>query len=305
MTDSDRIIPFLWFDDHAEEAVNHYVSIFEDADVGDISRYTSDVSEISGRPKGSVMTVSFRLAGQDFTALNGGPLFEFTPAISLFVNCADAQEVDRLYAGLAEGGTVLMPLQAYPFSDRYAWVQDRFGVAWQLIAAPRPRKIAPCLMFVGDQCGRAGEAMQRYTEIFSNSGIESIARWEAGEQPNAEGTVKHAVFWLAGQEFRAMDSALAHDFTFNEAVSLQVSCDSQEEIDHYWDRLADGADPAAQRCGWLKDRFGVSWQIVPTALPEMLRDPDPLRVARVTQAFLQMRKFDIGVLRRAFDGDRP
>lgn len=304
MTDSDRIIPFLWFDGRAEEAVNHYVSIFEDAEVGAISRYTGEVSEISGHPEGLVMTVSFRIAGQDFTALNGGPFFEITPAISLFVNCADVQEVDRLYAGLADGGTVLMPLQAYPFSDRYAWVQDRFGVSWQLMAAPRSRRIAPCLMFTGAQCGRAEEAMQHYTEIFADSGIESITRWEAGEQPNAEGTVKHAIFSLAGQEFRAMDSAFDHDFTFNEAVSLQVSCDTQEEIDHYWNRLADGGDPAARRCGWLKDRFGVSWQVVPTALPDMLRDPDPLRVARVTQAFLQMKKFDLGVLRRAFDGGR-
>lgn len=305
MTDNGGITPFLWFDDQAEAAVNAHVSVFGDAQTGAVSRYTSAVSEISSRPEGSVMTMGFRLAGQDFTALNGGPMFEFTPAVSLFVNCADAREVDRLYAGLAEGGTVLMPLQAYPFSERYAWVQDRFGVPWQLNAAPRPQKIAPCLMFVGTQCGRAEEAMQRYTEIFADSGIETVARWEAGEQPNAEGTVKHAVFSLAGQELRAMDSALDHDFGFNESISLQVHCDTQGEIDHYWERLADGGDPAARRCGWLKDRFGVSWQIVPTALPEMLRDPDPLRVARVTRAFLQMQKFDLGALQHAFEGDCP
>lgn len=305
MTDTQEIIPSIWFDDQAEEATHHYASVFADAEVGTISRTNREIAEVAGRPEGTVLTVSFRIAGQAFTALNGGPVFELNPAISFFVNCSDAREVDALYDSLATGGTVLMPLQAYPFSERYAWVQDRFGVSWQLNAAPRAQRIAPCLMFVGAQCGRAEEAMQRYAEIFPRSDIDTVARWEDGEAPpNTAGTVKHAIFSLAGQEFRAMDSAFDHAFTFNEALSLQVICETQDEIDHYWERLADGGDPQARRCGWLKDRFGVSWQVVPAALFDMLNDADPRRVERASRAFLQMEKFDLDKLRRAFDGER-
>lgn len=303
MAGTQKIIPHIWFDEQAEEAANHYVSVFADAEIDVITRTNREIAEVAGHPEGAVLTVSFRVADQAFAALNGGPIFELNPAISFFVNCSDAREVDALFDSLAAGGTVLMPLQEYPFSERYAWVQDRFGVTWQLNAAPRAQRVAPCLMFVGAQCGRAEEAMQRYAEIFPQSGMETVVRWEAGEAPNTAGTIKHAIFSLAGQEFRAMDSAFDHAFAFNEALSMQVVCETQEEIDHYWECLADGGDPQARRCGWLKDRFGVSWQIVPTVLFDMLNDADPRRVERVSRAFLQMEKFDLDELQRAFDGE--
>ena len=157
-----RITPFLWFDKQAEEAVNFYVSIFENARVLATTRYSKDASKASGQPEGSAMTVSFQLDGQDFTALNGGPHFKF-----------------------------------------------------------------------------------------------------------------------------------------NEAVSLVVNCRTQTEVDHYWDRLSEGGDPNAQQCGWLKDKYGVSWQIVPTELPKLLTDPDPGKAERVMKAMLQMKKIDVDALKRA------
>ena len=165
MTIVHTITPCLWFDDQAEEAAHFYVGIFKDSRILGLTRYGDAGREHHGRPPGSVMVVSFELAGQGFTALNGGPLFRF-----------------------------------------------------------------------------------------------------------------------------------------NEAISLQVQCDTQAEIDHYWDKLTAGGDPQAQQCGWLKDQFGVSWQVTPRALPELLADERSEHAQRVMTALLQMQKLDLAALRRAYEG---
>jgi len=156
-------------------------------------------------------------------------------------------------------------------------------------------------MFVGEQCGKAEAAINFYTSVFNNAKIGDIDRYGKGEEPDKEGTIKHAAFTLENQEFAAMDSALKHDFTFNEAISFMVECKTQEEIDYYWEKLsAYGGQEGV--CGWLKDKFGVSWQVTPTGLDEMLRDPDKEKVERVTNAFLKMKKFDIRELKKAYEG---
>ena len=298
---AQKITPNLWFDTQAEEAANFYVRLFDNSSIGDIARYDDAAAEVSGQPQGSAMTVSFELAGQRFVALNGGPQFQFTPAISFFVYCPTEAEVDELYAELSDGGAVLMPLQKYPFNDRYAWVQDRFGVSWQLFhGEPRPWKILLSMMFVGDQAGKAEEAMQLYTSLFEDSSIEGVDRYGAGEAPEVEGTVRHASFWLDGQEFMAMDSNHQHNFTFNEAVSFIVDCRDQEEVDYFWDNLTAGGEE--QPCAWLKDKFGVSWQIVPRQLMQMITADDREKAGRAVQAMLQMKKIDIAGLERAFNG---
>jgi predicted 3-demethylubiquinone-9 3-methyltransferase (glyoxalase superfamily) len=163
MATIQKIVPHLWFSKEAEEAVNFYVSVFEDASIGRITRYTEAGYEIHKMPAGSVMTIEFRLAGQEFLALNGGP-----------------------------------------------------------------------------------------------------------------------------------------NLQFNEAVSFMIYCDTQEEIDHYWNKLTEGGDPKAQECGWLKDKFGLSWQVVPSVIPEMLLDKDPAKVKEVTQTILQMKKPDLGKIQKAY-----
>ena len=166
MQDSiQKITLFLWFDNQAEEAVSFYTSIFGNSKIVSMARYAEEAAEVSGRPKGSVMTVAFELEGQEFVALNGGPHFKFTEAISFVVNCK-----------------------------------------------------------------------------------------------------------------------------------------SQEEVDYYWEKLSAGGDEKAQQCGWLKDKYGVSWQIVPAVLGELLSDPDAEKSRRVMKALLQMKKIDLKALKRAYDG---
>ena len=196
-----------------------------------------------------------------------------------------------------------MELGEYPFSERYGWVQDRYGLSWQLMFADKyeiRQRITPTLMFVGNNGGKAEEAINFYATVFSNSKVGDILRYSIGEEPDKEGTIKHAAFILEGQEFAAMDSARVHGFSFSEAISFIVHCKTQEETDYYWGKLS--ADPKAEQCGWLKDKYGLSWQIVPTALTEMLMDRDQKKVARVTEAFLKMKKIDIDELKKAYRG---
>jgi predicted 3-demethylubiquinone-9 3-methyltransferase (glyoxalase superfamily)/predicted dinucleotide-binding enzyme len=289
-----KITPHLWFDKEAGEAAAFYTSIFRDSEI-------VHTTTLHNTPSGSVDIVAIALSGQQFMLISAGPLFKFTPAVSFLVASRAKDEVGALWARLSEGGMALMELGAYPFSEKYGWLQDRYGLSWQVMfMAEREirQKITPTLMFVGRQCGKAEEAIEFYVSVFRNAKVGDIHRYGRGEEPDREGTVKHAAFTLEGQEFAAMDSAHEHDFTFNEAISFMVSCESQEEIDYYWVRLS--AVPEAEQCGWLKDRYGLSWQIVPTVMDEMMRDKDPRKIARVTEAFLKMKKFDIAALKRAY-----
>jgi predicted 3-demethylubiquinone-9 3-methyltransferase (glyoxalase superfamily) len=289
-----KITPFLWFDDNAEEAVRFYTSIFENSKIGRVTHYDKASSAESGRPEGSVLTVDFTLNGQEFGALNGGPVFKFTPAISLFVYCSTNERVDELFAKLSAGGEVLMPLDKYPFSERYAFIKDKFGMAWQVMISPGKSHIVPSLLFVGESYGKAEEALKLYTSIFPNASVDHVNHYD-------DGAVMHSSFYLEGQEFMAMDGAGEHKFSFSEAVSLLVNCETQDEIDMYWERLtADGGQEV--QCGWLKDKFGISWQIVPVQLATMLSDKDTAKAQRAMKAMLQMKKLDLPALQRAYDG---
>jgi predicted 3-demethylubiquinone-9 3-methyltransferase (glyoxalase superfamily) len=296
-----KITPFLWFDNQAEEAVNFYCSVFKNSKKGSILRYDEAGAKASGRPKGSVMTAAFQLQGQEFVALNGGPIFKINPSISFFANSKIESEVVEWYDKLSAGGTVLMPLDKYPFSDKYAWVQDKYGVSWQLILSMGEikQRIVPSMMFVGKVCGKAEEAINFYTSIFKNSKIGNIFRYGANQEPDKEGTIVFADFALDGEWFAAMDSAREHNFIFNEAVSFVMNCETQDEVDHYWNKLVEGGQESV--CGWLKDKFGLSWQVVPRVLSKFLSDPDPQKSQRVMHAMLQMKKIDIPALQKAYN----
>ena len=291
-----KITPFLWFDGQAEQAAKFYTGIFKSSRIESVSRYP----EGSPYPAGRVMTVEFRLAGQRFIALNGGPEFKFTPAVSFFVDCKTRAEIDGLWRKLSRGGTALMGLDKYPFSERFGWVQDKFGVSWQVNLAGRAQTITPFLMFVGKQHGRAEEALKFYISLFKGSRIGKIVRYAAGEEEPA-GTVKRATFFLDGSQFMAMDSDRPHPFTFNEALSFVVNCATQKEIDYFWKKLSAGGKEV--QCGWLKDKFGLSWQIVPEGVVELFDSKDPARAERVMKAMLGMVKLDIVKLKQAYRGE--
>jgi predicted 3-demethylubiquinone-9 3-methyltransferase (glyoxalase superfamily) len=290
------LTPHLWFDKEAKGAAEFYVSLIADSKI-------KSVRTIHGTPSGDCDIVSFELGRQPFMAISAGPLFKFNPSISFHLKCKTVEELNTLWQKLSEGGKVRLPLGRYPFSERYGWTEDRYGLSWQLMLAVESeikQKITPVLMFVDKVCGKTDEAVHFYASVFKAPPPSILARYGNGEEPDHEGTTRYAHFTLLGQEFGAMDSAREHKFAFNEAISFIVSCDTQQEIEYYWERLS--ADPNGGQCGWLKDKYGLSWQITPTIMNQMMASHDPQKLARVTQAFLKMKKFDIAELQKAFDG---
>jgi predicted 3-demethylubiquinone-9 3-methyltransferase (glyoxalase superfamily) len=281
-----------------------YCSVFPD------SQITGAVA-LHDTPSGDCDFVSFTVWGHPFMAISAGPHFKFNPSISFMVNFDPSRDenarkmIDEVWSKLSESGTALMPLDKYPFSERYGWIQDKYGVTWQLMLTnpdgePRP-EIIPSLLFVGENCGKVEEAREFYLSVFRNAKAGALVRYGPGQEPNREGTVMFSDFMLENTWFTAMDSALGHPFNFNEAISLLVNCETQEEIDYYWEKLS--AVPEAEQCGWLKDKYGVSWQISPTLLDEMMTKGTPEQRDRVIQSFLKMKKFNLAELEKAFQGE--
>ncbi|WP_369404765.1 VOC family protein [Piscibacillus salipiscarius] len=234
---NQKIVPHLWFDDQAIDAAEFYTNIFPDSEI-------TSLSTVNDTPSGDSSIVSFDLAGFSFMAINGGPHFKFNPSISFMVNFDPSKDANAeknlkwLWDQLAEGGTPLMELQEYPFSKLYGWIQDKYGLSWQFILTnpegeERPF-IIPSMMFVQDMAGRAEEASDFYLSVFNDTKRGLIARYPKGMEPDQEGTVMFTDFMLENQWFAAMDSVQEHDFKFNEAISLLVKCEQQEEIDYYW-----------------------------------------------------------------------
>lgn len=276
-----KIYPCIWMDGTAKEAATFYGNALPGTKVIDENPYV----------------VVIQSAGQNFMLLNGGPHYKVNPSISFYVHLTDTEAVESIWNNLLDGGNILMPLGAYPWSEKYGWVADKFGVNWQ-VALGKPEDVAhrysPFFMFTGPNFGRAEEAVHFYTGIFSDSSIRGILKHK--ETPEAPGeTVLHAQFSLCGQTFMAIDSGGPHEHNFNPAVSQVISCASQEEIDYYWEKLLDGGKEGM--CGWLSDRFGVSWQVVPEKMGEWMRDPE--KGPRVAQALMQMKKLDWDILENA------
>lgn len=294
-----KITPNLWFNGNAEEAVEFYTSVFPDGRTGQVVHYPNSAEEgladFQLDMAGRVLSVDFVLADYAFTAINAGPEFRFNPSISLMVNFDPSrdprarQQLDELWAKLLEGGQELMPLQKYDFSEYYGWVQDKYGLSWQLILTdplgePRPF-IMPVLMFGDQSQNRANEAIHYYTSIFSKARRGPSYPYGVVTGPATPEALMFADFTLEDQWFVASDAGVDQGFNFNEAVSLSVVCRDQQEIDYLWQNLS--ASPNHEQCGWCRDQFGVSWQIVPADMNELMARPGAYA------KLLQMKKIEI------------
>lgn len=276
-----NIYPCLWFNGKAKEAAEFYISVFGHSQI---------ISE-------NQFLVLIEASGQKFMCMNGGPEFSPNPSISFYVTCETEEEVTIAWEKLSNGGQVLMPLDKYPWSLKYGWIQDKYGVSWQLSFGKMTdvgQKFVPTLMFTGENAGKAREAIEYYTSAFPGSAVTGILNY-GPEDEDAEELVKHAQFVLNDFTFMAMDSSFPHGFRFNEGISLVVECETQNEIDSLWEKLS--AVPEAEQCGWLKDKFGVSWQIIPAILPKLVNHSE--KGQAVIQAFMKMKKFDIQKLLEA------
>lgn len=272
----EQITPCLWYNAQAKEAATLYCSVFENAK---ITAQSPVVTEIN-------------VSGQNFILLDGGPMYHPNPSISFYYICETEHELNRIWDALTKEGTVMMALDKYPWSEKYGWLADKFGVSWQLALGKISdvgQKITPCFLFTGKQYGRVEEAIAHYASIFKNNAVDGILRYGPNEAPDEEGKVKHAQISLNSNKFMLMESAHNHNFSFSDGVSLTIHCNTQEEIDYYWNKLTESGEESM--CGWLKDKFGVSWQIVPEILNKIMSDP--AKAGKAAQAFMSMRKLNI------------
>jgi predicted 3-demethylubiquinone-9 3-methyltransferase (glyoxalase superfamily) len=250
---------------------------------------------------GMVQQGEFSLDGCQFCAFDAGPMFKFNPSISFFAVFETAEEVDSVWNKLIEGGEALMPLDSYDWSERYGWVTDRFGLSWQLYKG-KPQdvgqRITPLIMYSGTQRGNAEEAMNRYMSIFKNSSSDGVAKYGSNES-GPEGMVKHAQCRLNGQTFMVMDNGTGTDIPFTEAISFYVDCKDQDEVDYFWDTFTEDGNESV--CGWLKDKFGVSWQIVPEFFTKKMKGNEPEKEQKLMAAIYQMKKLDVAKLKEAYN----
>ena len=278
---TNQIHPCLWFDGKAREAAELYCSVIKN------SKITTDTG----------LVVIFDLNGEKIMGLNGGPMYKINPSISLFISCETLDETNEIWNKLiADGGKALMPIDKYPWSERYGWLQDKYGMTWQITVAVNDEKglkITPSMLFTGKVFGKAEEAVKFYSSVFKNSTTEVMILYPE-EDANA-GKVMFSEFNLDKYPIIAMDGPGEHDYTFNEGVSFVVSCETQDELDLYWNKLTEGGEESM--CGWLKDKFGVSWQIVPSMIGELMADQE--KGKRVMQEVLKMKKLDIETLLKA------
>lgn len=285
---NNDIFPCLWYDEEAKEAAEFYCNGFN----GKITADTPVVMNID-------------LFGQKLMLLNGGPQFKKNASVSLMVICETEEELQTYWDQLTEGGTVLMPLDSYSWSKKYGWIKDRYDVTWQLFLGEKQseQKIIPTLMFIHENNGKAMEAMELYTKTFPDSRIGNILRYGDGSEGHEPGEpadhIQHAHFEIDGYDFFCMDNSYDHTFDFNEGISIVVMTDDQQQTDRYWNALTSGGGRESM-CGWLKDPYGLSWQIVPKRLIQLMNGSDQEKAYKVVQAMMKMQKIIIADLENAY-----
>jgi predicted 3-demethylubiquinone-9 3-methyltransferase (glyoxalase superfamily) len=270
----NEIYPCLCFDGQAKEAAAFYCSVFKNS------------KTISENPVVSY----FEIMGRKFMTLNAGPDFKMTPSISAFVNFETTEETHAAWNKLIEGGKAMIQIGKQAWSECYGWLEDKYGFTWQLSVVNNPGdkpSIKPAMLFTGKLFGKAEEAVKFYASVFENSSIPVLMHYP--ETDPSAGKILFSQANLDENPLIAMDGPGTHNFTFTEGVSLVVNCKTQFEIDYFWKKLSDGGEEGV--CGWLKDKFGISWQIVPEITAKLMSDPEKSK--RVMNEVMKMKKLDL------------
>lgn len=281
-----KIIPHLWFDKEALEAVQLYTSLFPDS-------HMDWIHDLTDTPSGDAVLVQFQLANLTLAAISAGPYFKLNESTSLMVHFQNKDELNRIFEALSEAGRVLMPLGEYPFNSHYVWFEDRFGLSWQFFYSPensRAVQLEICLLFSQKQVGQARSFLEKAQALFLNSQIGTVNHYQENEKQEAKALINYGELLLNQQRLVVMDHGFGGENSFNEAFSLMVYTDSQEETQRLYQQLSHV--PESEQCGWVKDEFGISWQIVPRPLMEAYENLPKDRMKQVNDAILTMKRLN-------------
>jgi len=251
---SDAIHPCLWLDGRAREAAYFYASVFPGA-------------QILGK---APPMIAIDVGGMKMSLLDGGPGIEADPSISFLYRCDSEAEIASIWKALTAEGKVRIELGASASGPRRGWAEDKFGTNWRLALGASPQKVRPALAFAGEARGRAEGAMRFYASIFNDSRIGGVSRSKPGRAPGAKGPAISGELYAGGTWLSLADSPQLEGSGFGRGISLVVICDTQGEIDYLWNKLGKGGSVGCS--GWLADRYGVSWQILPRILEALLSD---------------------------------
>lgn len=291
-----QIIPHLWFEKDAKEAVSFYVDLFVDSKINEIRPYKNPLIE-------ETEIIHFELIGQKFEAINAGPDYKFNPSTSLMVECDTIERVDKIWKALSQDAEILLPLKEYPYNEYYGWLVDRFGLSWQIMMRHNTKlkqRIIPCLLFSKNDVGNAYDAMMHYASIFKNAEILTIQEYESERSLPTLGKISHALFHLNEYVFVTMDNNTEDDYQLNSALSFIIYCDSQKEIDYYWRKLSE--NKRNNSIGWLQDQYGVTWRILPKKLKQMMIEGTVEQQDRVIESLRKMKKVNIKEIEKAYQG---
>lgn len=280
------IIPHLWFDREALEAAQIYTSLFPDSHMD----WTHDLTDT---PSGDAVLVQFQLANLTLAAISAGPYFKLNESTSLMVHFQNKDELDRIFETLSEAGRVLMPLGEYPFNSYYVWFEDQFGLSWQFFYSPensRAVQLEICLLFSQEQVGQARSFLEKAQAVFPNSQIGTVNHYQENEKQEAKALINYGELLLNQQRLVVMDHGFGGENSFNEAFSLMVYTDSQEETQRLYQQLSHV--PESEQCGWVKDEFGISWQIVPRPLMDAYQILSKEEMKAVHDPILTMKRLN-------------
>ncbi|SFT73240.1 Glyoxalase superfamily enzyme, possibly 3-demethylubiquinone-9 3-methyltransferase [Lishizhenia tianjinensis] len=269
----------IWLDNSASEAASFYAQVLHNVQILSESPFLTGID----------------IDGTRVTLMNGGPSYRPSPAVSFYYLIEEEKDFNQVYTALMQEGKVYLPLDQYPWAEKYAWVEDKFGVSWQLALGEISlvnQRVSPFLTFTGANFGRGEEALSLYAELFSDYQSGGVLKYPEAMGADYSGKIQHTQFSINGTVLMLSENPQQHTWQFTEGNSFMLLCDSQEEIDSFWSKLSEGGEEG--RCGWLKDKFGISWQIIPSVLGSLMQDQS--RIEAVSKAFMAMKKIDIETL---------
>lgn len=284
-----KITPFLWFPKNIHPILVYYKTIFPELISDPLEKYEET-------PSGSIEFANIKIYDRELLIMAADDTSKFNNSISMTIWCNNLERTKYIWEQLSSTGKVLMNADKYDWSEYYGWCNDKYGLSWQIMYYPDSENmVIPSITMSGANCGKAAEFIENLKPIFKDISINHISKYGKNENGDNPEHIAHCEFTVNNQKYIIMDSSNMHDQNFNESISFLILCKGQDEVDFYWDKIIANGGEASQ-CAWCKDKFGISWQVVPEELNQATGNPDPVIAKYALESMLQMSKIIINDL---------